>query len=541
MSQTIELYDTTLRDGAQASGITFTVEDRIKIARALDEFGIHYIEGGWPGSNKTEELFFKRAKSELHLKNAKLVAFGSTRYKKYRAHNDPNLKAILNSGVDTACIFGKSWDLHVIYALKCSLKENLDMIRDSISYLRRKGLKVIYDAEHFFDGFKKNKEYAVQTIKAAIESGAFNITLCDTNGGTLPDELQEIILYVFKELSCFKNSYSLGIHAHNDNECAVANTVIAVKNGIKLVQGTINGYGERCGNANLCSIIPNLQLKCKIKCVSDKSMKFLTELSRYISEIANVIPNDHAPYVGYSAFAHKAGIHVSAISRHTSTYEHIDPSIVGNERRIIISELAGKSTIALKSKQLKLNFAYSKKSIEKIIQVIKNLEHQGYQFEDADGSFTLVATKALNKYKPCFDLKGFRVVVEKNPDTGKMYSEAIIKVAVDNKIEHTAAEGDGPVNALDNALRKALVKFYPQLKNVSLTDFKVRVINAARGTAAKVKVTIESRDEMDSWGTVGVSENIIEASWQALVDAIEYKLLKDKRNYKKLGGLKKNA
>ncbi len=530
----IDIFDTTLRDGFQSSGISFSVEDKIKIAKALDSFGIKYIEAGWPGSNPKDELFFKSAKSSLKLKNAKLVAFGSTHHKKNKPQNDPNLKALVNSGVEYVCIFGKTWDLHVIHALRVSLNENLRMIENSIKFLKQKGLKVIYDAEHYFDGFKANKEYALKTLEAAIKAGAFNITLCDTNGGTLPDTLGEIIRETKKHLSTSLPAYpvtrfSLGIHAHNDSDCAVANSIIAVLEGITLVQGTINGYGERCGNANLCSIIPGLQIKRGFKCVPEKSLKSLTELSRYVSEIANVIPFEHQPYVGSSAFAHKGGVHVSAIARHTKTYEHIDPELVGNKRKVIISELSGRSNVIMKAKELDLDFINDKKSIEKIIHLVKNLEHQGFQFESADASFALYVQKELGKYSPFFELKGFRVIVQKDPKTGKMHSEATIKLSVENVDEHTASEGDGPVNALDNALRKALEKFYPELKEVSLSDFKVRVINANAGTGAKVRVLIESRDKHDSWGTIGVSENIIEASWQALVDAIEYKLLKERK------------
>ena len=528
----IDIFDTTLRDGSQSSGISFSVEDKIKIARALDSFGIKYIEAGWPGSNPKDELFFKIAKSSLKLKNSKLVAFGSTRHKSNKPENDPNLKALVKSGTEYICIFGKTWDLHVIHALRVSLRDNLKMIEDSIKFLRQKGLKVIYDAEHFFDGFKANKEYALKTVEVAKNAGAFNITLCDTNGGTLPHDLRDIIRETKKYLDLTRlpakplNHFSLGIHTHNDSDCAVANSIIAVLEGITLVQGTINGYGERCGNANLCSIIPNLQIKLKYKCVPESSLKSLTELSRYVNEIANIVPFEHQPFVGPSAFAHKGGVHVSAISRHTRTYEHIPPESVGNERKIIVSELSGRSNIIAKAKEMKLDFAKDKKSVEKIIHLIKNLEHQGFQFESADASFALYVQKELGRYKPFFELKGFRVIVQKDPKTGKMHSEATIKLSVENVDEHTAAEGDGPVNALDNALRKALEKFYPELKEMSLSDFKVRVINANAGTGAKVRVLIESKDREKSWGTIGVSENIIEASWQALVDAIEYKLMK---------------
>jgi 2-isopropylmalate synthase len=524
----IKFFDTTLRDGTQASGISLSVDDKLKIAKALDEFGIHYIEGGWPGSNKTDELFFKKAKESLKLKRAQLTAFGSTRYKGNRAQNDPNLRSIANSRVKVACIFGKSWDLHVAHALRVSLEENLKMIEDSIKYLRSKSIEVIYDAEHFFDGFCANKKYALETIKVAARAGAVNVTLCDTNGGTLPDDIRSIILVVKNEMAGAKLLTDLGIHTHNDSDCAVANTICAVKEGVRLVQGTINGYGERCGNADLCSVIPNLQLKLGIKCISDKKLKLLTELSRYVSEVANKLPDEHRPYVGYSAFAHKGGIHVSAVTRHTATYEHVNPGSVGNERRILVSELAGKSNIAVKVKELRLDFAQDIESTKKIFQLIKKLEHQGYQFEDANASFALTVRRAFKKYKSFFDVVGFRAIVERNPLTGKMRSEATIKINVGGKEEHTVAEGDGPVNALDNALRKALERFFPELKEVSLSDFKVRVISATEGTASKVRVIIESRDRNEIWGTIGVSENIIEASWQALVDAIEYKLLKQR-------------
>ncbi|PIV53339.1 MAG: citramalate synthase [Elusimicrobia bacterium CG_4_10_14_0_8_um_filter_37_32] len=521
----VKLLDTTLRDGTQMSGISFSVEDKIKIAKAIDELGVHYIEGGWPGSNIKDNQFFKEIR-KIKLKNSEIVAFGSTRHKNNKPQEDRNLLAIVNTKVKTSCIFGKSWDLHVIHALGCSLDENLKMIDESIRFLREKGLKVIYDAEHFFDGFKAKKEYALKTIETAKKAGAFNITLCDTNGGTLPDELREIIHQAKNAIGFDAPDVSLGIHTHNDSDCAVANSIIAVDEGCTLIHGTINGYGERCGNANLCSVIPDLQLKSGINCISQSKMSYLTELSRYVSEIANIAPSNHQPYVGYSAFAHKGGVHVSAMARNAHTYEHVDPKVVGNERRVLISELSGRSNVELKVKELRLDFVKDKDSMSKIINLIKKLEHKGYQFEDANASFLLVVRKVLGKYKPFFELKGFRVIVESDPKTNVMHSEATIKLEVNGKEEHTASVGEGPVNALDNALRKALEKFYPQLAEMSLGDFKVRVINAEGGTAAKVRVLIESRDKEDSWGTIGVSENIIEASWEALVDAVEFKLLK---------------
>jgi len=522
----IFLLDTTLRDGAQGAGISFSLQDKLKIAKALDGFGIAYIEGGWPGSNPKDELFFKEAKKML-LKNSKLVGFGSTRRKDSKAQNDKNLLAIVNSGVKTACIFGKSWRLHVSSALRTSPEENIRMISDSISFLRSKGIEVIYDAEHFFDGFKNDKEYAVATLAAAQKAGAVNLTLCETNGGMLPFEVQEIVRYVKREFGDFP----LGIHAHNDSGCAVGNSLAAVKEGCSLVQGTINGFGERCGNANLCSIIPALQLRMGYSCVSEKNLVKLTELSRYVYEIANVVPNDKDSYVGLNAFAHKAGIHVSAVSRESRTYEHIRPSQIGNERRILISELSGKGNISSKSDLLYVDVEKNPESVSKIISAVKKMEQEGYQYEDADGSFSLLTNKALGKYKPFFELETLKLSVEKKSN-GNIITESSIKLKVKGVQEHTVAEGDGPVNALDNALRKALQKFYPEIKDISLADFKVRAINTGAGTAAKVRVFIESKDHSSSWGTVGVSENIIEASWQALVDAIEYKLMKEQKNRK---------
>jgi len=520
----IKLFDTTLRDGAQASGISLSVDDKIKIAQALDRVGINYIEGGWPGSNPKDEVFFKEAK-KLNLKCSKLTAFGSTRRKGNPAHSDKNLLAILRVKTPAACIFGKSWDFHVIHALRVSLEDNLKMISDSVRFLKSRGLEVIYDAEHFFDGFRANKEYAVAAINSAWKAGADNITLCDTNGGSVPAQISEIAQAVRSDFPFA----SFGIHAHNDSDCAVANTLAAVQKGCVLVQGTVNGYGERCGNANLVSIIANLKLKMRENVVTDEQLMYLTEVSRHVAEVANMVPNDHQPYVGFSAFAHKGGVHVSAVARHASTYEHADPSLVGNQRRILISELSGQSNILLKAREMKINFSRDSHAVKNIIDMVKKLEHQGYQFEGAEASFAILLKKALGKHRTFFDLKGFKVSVMKNSESdGDVVSEATLKLAVNGKEQHTVAEGDGPVNALDNALRKALENFYPELRNVSLSDFKVRVINAEAGTKAKVRVLIESRDEKDEWVTIGVSENIIEASWKALVDSIEYKLLKGK-------------
>ena len=515
----IELFDTTLRDGTQGAGMSLSVDDKLKIARALDRLGVHYIEGGWPGSNPKDELFFKEARS-LRLQNAKLTAFGSTRRKDRAAHNDPNLQAILRVRTPAACIFGKSWDLHVVHALRASLEENLSMIRESVAFLKRKGKTVIYDAEHFFDGFAANPRYALKTLKAARSAGADNLTLCDTNGGSLPSRVARTIRAVRRELG----DAGLGIHTHNDSDCAVANAMTAVEEGCRLVQGTVNGYGERCGNANLISVIANLRLKLGLESVTEEQLRSLTEISRYVSEVANIVPNDHQPYAGLSAFAHKGGVHVSAMARHASTYEHVDPAVVGHQRSILSSELSGQANVLLKARELNLDFSRDDRAVQTVIDAVKKMEHQGYQFEGAEGSFAVLVRKALGQHRKYFDLLGFRVSVEKNARTGKVVSEAALRLRVNGLVQRAVAKGDGPVNALDNALRKALNRSYPQLRSVSLTDFKVRVIDASRGTKAKVRVLIESRDEKDEWSTVGVSENIIEASWQALVDSIEYKL-----------------
>jgi len=518
----VKLYDTTLRDGAQGEGVSFSLEDKLKIAKKLDGFGIHYIEGGWPGSNPKDLNFFKKIKS-LHLKNAKIVGFGSTRRPHRRTSEDSNLVMLARTGVESSTIFGKSWLLHVREVLKTTAEENLNMIRDSISFLKARMKEVFYDAEHFFDGYKDNPEYALKTLKAAEDAGADVIVLCDTNGGTMPDEVRDIIREVKRIIKT-----PLGIHAHNDSDMAVANTIIAVKEGVVQVHGTINGYGERCGNANLCSIIPNLVLKLGIDCLPEKSLAMLTEVSHYVAEMANLIPHASQPYVGLSAFAHKGGIHIDAIQKHPMTYEHIAPEKVGNRRRILVSELSGKSSILYKAEEFGLDLPGDDAKIKKILKKLKILEHEGYQFEGAEGSFEVLMRKILGKYKKFFTLSGFRVVVEKID--GKVISEATIRLKVKGKEEHTAALGDGPVNALDNALRKALEEFYPVLKEMHLTDYKVRILNPETGTKAVTRVLIESRDKTDTWGTVGVSENIIEASWQALVDSIEFKLLKEEKS-----------
>jgi len=516
----IEIYDTTLRDGSQTEGISYSVADKIKIARKLDELGIHFIEGGYPGSNPKDKAFFAELNKEP-LKNSKLVAFGSTRKAGVSAKDDVGLKSLVNSQVDVVTIFGKSWDLHVRDVLKVSLDENLKIIRDSVEFLRSSGLRVIYDAEHFFDAFKANQEYAKKTLKAAEDGGAELICLCDTNGGTLTSEITNIVKSVRQE-----TKVRLGIHEHNDLGLGVANSIAAIEAGCTQVQGTINGYGERCGNADLIPIIGILKLKLNKGCIDDARIKELTEVSHYVSEVSNMKQTDNQPFVGRSAFAHKAGVHVNAILKNTKSYEHMDPSLVGNSRRLLVSELAGKTAILSKTKELNLELKKDSPETKKVLKILQDLEHQGYQFEAADASFEVLVKRALKKYEKFFELEGFRVIIEKRK-RGSIYSEATIKLKVGSVEEHTSCEGDGPVNALDNALRKALKGFYPSVSKMHLSDFKVRVLDAKAGTAAKVRVLIQSQDEHDSWTTVGVSENIIEASWQALVDSIEYKLIKD--------------
>lgn len=517
----VRLFDTTLRDGTQGEGISISVDDKLKVAETLDWLGINYIEGGWPGSNPKDELFFSRARKELKFKQAKLVAFSSTRRKDQKARQDENILKLVSAGTPVVCIFGKSWDAHVTHALRATLDENLEIIRDTVSFLKSKKKEVIYDAEHFFDGFKANPEYALATLQAAADAGADNLTLCDTNGGCLPNDISSMV----KEVKRHLPGVPLGIHVHNDSHCAVANSLAAVAEGVELVQGCLNGYGERTGNANLSSIIANMKLKMGINCITDEQLRGLSEASRTIDELANVVPQDNMPYVGNSAFAHKGGVHVSAVAR-SASYEHIDPSLVGNKRRILISELSGRANVLTKAAELNLDFAKDSESVDKILHLVKQKENKGFQYEGAEGSFVLLVEEALGKRRAFFELTGFRVMVEKDPE-GRMMSEATLKLRINGQEVHTAAEGDGPVNALDSALRKALGRFYPNLKQMSLMDFKVRVINAQAGTAAKVRVLINSKDGKSEWGTVGVSENVIEASWEALLDAVEYKLFKD--------------
>lgn len=515
------LYDTTLRDGTQAEDVSFLVADKIRIAQKLDELGIDYIEGGWPGSNPKDIAFFKDVR-KVRLNHAKIAAFGSTRRAKVTPDKDNNIRTLVQAEPDTVTIFGKTWDFHVREALRISLEENLELINDSLAYLKEHVGEVIYDAEHFFDGYKANPEYALKTLEAAAQAGVDCIVLCDTNGGSMPYEVAEIIRTVKARIAT-----PLGIHTHNDGECAVANSLVAVQNGVVHVQGTINGFGERCGNANLCSIIPALKLKMGRECVSDEQLRSLRQMSRTIFELANLVPNKHQAYVGNSAFAHKGGVHVSAIQRHPETYEHIRPELVGNVTRVLVSDLSGRSNILAKAEEFNVNIDSKDPVTLEILERIKELENQGFQFEGAEASFELLMRRALGTMRSFFSVIGFRVIDTKRHEDERPSSEATIQVKVGGHIEHTAAEGNGPVNALDHALRKALEKFYPHLKEMKLYDYKVRVLPAGKGTASMIRVLIESGDRDGRWGTVGVSDNIVDASYQALIDAFQYKLLRD--------------
>lgn len=517
----IEIFDTTLRDGAQSEGINFSSSDKLKIVKLLDEFGVDYIEVGWPGANPKDEEVFKELK-QIKLKNAKIVAFGCTRKPHSHAEKDEILNKLLAAETNVICIFGKTWDFHVTNALSTTLEENLKMISESIKYLCSKGKEVFFDAEHFFDGYKHNPDYALKAIKTAYESGATRIILCDTNGGCLNTEIYSILQRVVEEIPEAK----LGIHAHNDGDMAVANSISAVSAGAIQVQGTINGYGERCGNANLCSIIPNLQLKCGYDLVADK-IKKLVFVSNSVAEITNVLQPVNAPFVGSSAFAHKAGIHASGVRKNSQTYEHISPESVGNRRKILISDQAGAASIKEKIENLRLIKNIKEKDIPKIIDKIKKLEWKGFAYEGAEASFELLVMDILNQKPKYFDLIGFRVIGDNPVDTSNLtvLAEASVKLKINESIYHTVSEGEGPVNALDRALRKALAPIYPKVESYRLHDFKVRILDGTAGTAAQVRVNIESTDGFNKWDTVGVSENIIEASYLALVDSIIYGLI----------------
>jgi len=518
----VTLFDTTLRDGAQTEGISFSLEDKLKIAKLLDELGIDYIEGGWPGSNPKDIEFFKAIKN-VKLKNAKIVAFSSTRRPNVKVEDDKNIATLLAADTPAVSIFGKCWDFHVTDALKTTLEENLAMIKDTIAYAKKAGKEVIFDAEHFFDGYKANPKYAMQCLKAAEEAGADILCLCDTNGSLLAYITQKIINEVKPQVKT-----PLGMHAHNDSDCAVSCTGMAVYCGCTHVQGTMNGYGERCGNANLCSVIPILKLYAGIDVVTDAQLKKLTEISRHIAEIANLPQSAHQSFVGRSAFAHKGGIHVSAVIKNPGTYEHIKPELVGNERRITVSELSGVSNLLVKAKDYGVSLKKDSPQVKELIKQLKDLEHQGYSFEEGEASFELLLKKTMGIIKPSFELEDFKIQTEKKGD-GATTVKAQIKLKIKGKQYEAAGQGDGPINALDNALRKVLEDIYPEIKTVKLTDYKVRVLDSEAGTAAKVRVIVESADETKVWGTVGVSTNVIEASWLALVDSIEYKLVMEKK------------
>jgi 2-isopropylmalate synthase len=524
MSETVQIYDSTLRDGSQAEGISFSVEDKLMIARRLDEIGIHYIEGGWPNPSTPKDLeFFLRA-NDLELANAQVVAFGSTRRPTNAPEDDPTLRTLVEAGTRTVTIFGKSWTVHVTEALRTTLETNLELIRDSVAFLRSEEREVIYDAEHFFDGYQADPEYALDTLMAAQEGGAEILVLCDTNGGTMPSAMRDMLVAVGDRISI-----PFGIHTHNDAGMGVANSILGVEMGAVQVQGTINGYGERCGNANLCGVIPNIELKLGKTSIGPENLERLMDLSRFVSEIANVAHDHRQPYVGESAFAHKGGVHIDATMKHPGSYEHVDPGSAGNSRRFLLSEQSGGATIAAKLDHLLSRYipGFDKRhpTVQKLLSQIKKLEHQGYVFEAADASVEILARRALETFREPFRLIEFRTINRKSADGSEV--EAIVKVEVDGETFHTVAEGDGPVHALDAALRRALEEVYPSLQDVHLEDYKVRVISSHDGTAAKVRVLIESSDGEDAWSTIGVSENIIEASWFALVDSLCYKLLKD--------------
>jgi len=542
MTNQLWIYDTTLRDGAQCEGLSLSLEDKLRIARQLDSLGIPFIEGGWPGANPKDVQFFWRLK-EQPLTQAEVVAFCSTRRPGTTAANDEMLQAILSAGTRWVTVFGKSWDFHVIEGLKTTLEENLAMIRDTIEYLRSQGRRVIYDAEHWFDGYKHNRDYAIKTLEAALNAGAEWLVLCDTNGGTLPHEVSQVVRDVAGTMETWDISESeihppqpplikggrnskiqLGIHTHNDSGVAVANALAAVQEGVKMVQGTINGYGERCGNANLCSLIPNFQLKLGYDCIQDEQLVKLTQVSRSISEIVNVAPDDHAPFVGLSAFAHKGGIHVSAVEKNPLTYEHLEPEKIGNRRRIVISDQAGLSNVLAKARTFGIELDRQDPACRQILEKLKDLESQGYQFEGAEASFELLMREALGKRRRLFEIKGFQVHCDKGREE-TVNSLATVKVTVNGQNILECAEGNGPVSALDAALRKALRNFYPAITDFNLTDYKVRILDGCAGTSAKTRVLVEFSNGQDRWTTVGVSGNILDASYQAVVEGLEYGLV----------------
>jgi 2-isopropylmalate synthase len=518
MKPDVEIYDTTLRDGSQGEGINFSVLDKLRIADKLDAFGVHYIEGGWPGSNPKDVEFFELAKRKK-FKSAKLAAFGSTRRKSVKVEEDEQVRLLLQAATPVVTIYGKTWLLHVQEVLRTTPQENLAMIADTVRFLKEHGKFVIYDAEHCFDGFKQNADYAIATWKAAEEAGADNITLCDTNGGSLPGEISRIT-----QIARQKLAGPLGIHTHDDIGLGVANALAGIEAGACHVQGTINGYGERTGNCNLTSLIPNIALKMRKTCVPPASLSMLKQLSQFVDEIANFRHSPRQPWVGSAAFSHKGGTHVNAVQKVVRSYEHIDPAAVGNTRTVLISDLAGRSNIVMKAQELGIKLANDAPELKEILTRIKELEHQGYEFETAGGSLAVLIRKILRHHRLPFEVNGYHVSMRR--DRGSSVCEATIKVQVEGRQAHTVSDGDGPVNALDSALRAALAKFYPQVKKIRLTDYKVRILDSTSGTAAKTRVLIQSSDGRQEWGTVGVSDNIVEASLRALVDSVEYQLMK---------------
>ncbi len=522
MSKRVQIYDTTLRDGAQGEGISFSGVGKLLVAKRLDEFGVDYIEGGYAASNPKDMEFF-HAMQKDPLKHARLAAFGSTRRAGIKASDDAGCKALIEAGTPVCTIFGKSWRLHVAEVLRTTEDENRAMIGDTVAFLKSHGKEVIYDAEHFFDGYKDDRHHAISTIRAAFEAGADRLVLCDTNGGTLPQDVARMVREVQAELPGAK----FGIHTHNDSELGVANSLAAVDAGALHVQGTINGFGERVGNANLVSIIPNLILKMGCACLHKDSLKQLKSVSQYVDEMANQRPNPKQAFVGDSAFAHKAGMHVDGVRKLASSFEHINPESVGNQRRILISELSGASNVFLKAVEMGIDLDKNSPEIRQILRELERLEKKGYAFEAAEASFKLLIQKVLKKHKPFFELHAYRVFVERRQRGEASYVEATVKLAVNGDVESTVGEGGGPVDALNAALRKALMRFYPAIKDVQLVDYHVRILDPEEGTGAKTRVLIESTDGQQSWGTVGVSANLIEASWEALVDSVEYKLFLD--------------
>ncbi len=515
----IEIYDTTLRDGSQGEGLSFSVQDKLLIAKRIDELGFDYIEGGWPGANPKDIAFFQEIK-KIKLKNSKIVAFGSTRKAHSKASEDDNLKGLLAAETEVITIFGKSWDMHVQEVFKTDLEENIRMIDDSVRFLRSKGKKVIYDAEHFFDGYTQNPDYALKTLAVALEAGAAVLVLCDTNGGNMPSKISKIVSEIKSRIQ-----HPLGIHTHNDGGVGIANAISAVEAGVEHVQGTINGYGERCGNPDLITLVADLQLKLGFSCLPPAKLKELTEVARFVSEVSNMVQAKNQPYVGLSAFAHKGGVHINAVMKNPETYEHIDPSVVGNRRRFLVSELGGKTNIMLKAQELDIELKKESPETRKILQEVQDRENEGYQYEAAEASFELLIQKVTGKKKEFFKVKEVKISAEIIGDKDPQAKATVVIEKGDKSVKKEEL-GDGPVNAIDNAFRKALITFYPAIEEVHLDDYKVRIVDSKAGTAAKVRVFIEFSDGKKTWTTVGVSTNIIDASWLALKDAYEYKLLK---------------